>query len=183
MQLLRNNKIKIFLTVFLVYLFYIAPDYFAAYTNRHVILAKSVVDDKVFNIDQYYKHTRDRAVYDGHYYVGGAPGLGLIAVPIYAALKPLIGLIPETFYQATEFGILNLCFTLFLSILPGTLLSVLLYDLLKSFKLRKKERILTVFAFSFGTLTFFYSTKFAAHVMAALMLFSAFYILFKNGFP
>ena len=179
MNFFRNTKVKIFLTVFLVYLFYIAPDYITANTNRYIDLTKAIVDDKTFNIDRYYKNTMDCSFYMGHYYVGAAPGLSLMAVPVYIVLKPLSNLMSETLYQDLEFNILNLFFIFFLSILPGALIAVLLYEILSEFNLKKKEKMLIIFTSSFGTLLFFYSTKFMAHTMGAFMLFSAFYILFR----
>lgn len=183
MKILRSNKSKIFLTVFLVYLFYIAPGYLTAGTNRYIILAKSIVDDQTFTVDKYYKMTRDYAPHKGHYYVGAAPGLSLMATPIYAALKPLFALMPEAVYKDLELNLLNLFFAFFLSVLPGALIAVLLYDLLGEFNLKEKERILIILASSFGTILFFYSTKFLAHVMATFLLFNAFYMFFrfKNG--
>ena len=179
MKALRNNKIKIFLTVLLVYLFYTSPAYLTANTNRFIVLTKSIVEDQTYRIDKYQHTTRDVAIYNGHYYAGAAPGLGLLAVPVYAISRPLLNLVPKTIYQEIEFNMLNLLFTFFLSILPGAFLAVLLYDLLQDFNLKEKERILLVFASSFGTLLFFYATKFMAHVMGAFLVFSAFYILFK----
>ena len=181
MEIFRNNKIKIFLTVFLVYLFYIAPDYVNAYTNRCLFLTKAVVDDHTFAIDKYCENTRDKVLYKGHYYVGGAPGLGLMATPLYAILKPLFKfIIPGNIYQDQELEILNLVFTFFLVLLPGALIAPLLYDLLREFDLKKKERLLIVFAASFGTILFFYSTRFMGHGTGAFMLFLPFYILFKS---
>ena len=179
MRALRSNKVKIFLTVLLVYSFYIAPDYITATTNRYIDLTKAIVDDKTFNIDKYYGNTRDWSFYKGHYYTGAAPGLSLMAVPIYIALKPLFKLIPKVIYQDLEFNILNLFFSFFLAVLPGALIAVLLYDLLHEFNLKEKEKILITFISSFGTILFYYSTRFTAHITAVFMLFSAFYILFK----
>ena len=179
MKALRNNQTKIFLTVLLLYMFYISPAYLNANTNRFIVLTKSIVDDKTFAIDKYYETTCDRAFYKGHYYTGAAPGMSFLAAPIYFVLKPFISFINPRIYENIEFSTLNLFFTFFLSILPGAALSVLLYNILSEFKLKEKEKLLIVFTSSFGTLLFFYSTRFFAHVMSAFLMFSAFYILFK----
>lgn len=179
MRFFRNNKVKIFLTVFLVYLFYTSPGYLSANTNRFIALTKSIVDDKTFAIDKYHNMTCDKAFYDGHYYAGAAPGLGFLAIPVYLASKPLLDLIPTKIYKNIEFNMLNLFFTLFLSVLPGAIIAVLLYDILLEFNLRKEDRLLIVFASSFGTLLFFTSTRLFAHTMSTFLMFAAFYILFK----
>lgn len=178
MKALRNNKVKIFLTVLLVYLFYISPAYLTANTNRYIALAKVVIDEKTFTIDSYSWCTRDRASYNGHCYVAAAPGLGLTAVPVYIGLKPFLHFLSDDFYKDEGFSILNLFFSFFFAVLPGAIIAVLLYNLLQTLNLKEKERMLIVFASSFGTLLFFYSTKFMAHTMGAFTLFSAFYMLF-----
>lgn len=177
---MRNNKTKIFLTVLLVYLFYIAPSYVTAGTNRYIALTKSVVEDKIFNIDKYMGYTCDKGSYGGHYYIGAAPGLSLLAAPFYVILKPLLRSIPQAIYQNFEFSILNLFFAFFLSVLPGTVIAVLLYDLLQKFDMKEKERVLTVFICAFGTILFYYSTRFLSQTLGAFALFSAFYILFRS---
>ena len=180
MQILRNTKVKIFLTVLLVYLFYIAPGYVTAGTNRYIILTKSIVEDRTFVIDKYSDHTRDKAFFKGHYYIGAAPGLSLLAAPLYVILKPVLSAIPQAIYQNFEFSILNLFFAFFLSVLPGAIIAVLLYDLLQKFDMKEKERILTVFICAFGTIFFYYSTRFLSQTLGAFALFSAFYLLFRS---
>jgi len=82
MQIIRKNKIKIFFTVLVVYLFYLAPGYLSSNVTRNIDLAKAMVDDRTFAIDKYVGNTRDWARYEDHYYAGGAPGLGIMAAPL-----------------------------------------------------------------------------------------------------
>lgn len=171
---------KVFFTVFLVYLFYIAPDYLTANSNRYIDLTKAIVDDRTFVIDKYYQNTRDWGVYDGHRYMGAAPGLGFMAVPIYVALKPLLGIIASGAYSALEFNILKLFFSFFLSLLPGAAITALLYNILKKFDLKEKERLLITFGTAFGTLLFYYSTRFMAHSMGTFLLFAPFCMFFNK---
>lgn len=177
-----NIKSKIFLTVFLVYLFYIAPGYLSANTYRYLDLTKAIVDDHTFAIDKYYKNTCDYGEYKGHNYIGAAPGLSLMAIPIYIISKPFLKIIPNLIYQDLEFSILNLIFSIFLTLIPSAVMATLLYGILLEFDLKEKDRLLIVFGFAFGTITFFYSTVFMAHIMGTFMLFSAFYITFKYKF-
>jgi len=180
--LFKSVKVKIFLTVFLVYLFYIAPNYIAANTYRYVMLARAVADDGTFNIDKEADNTRDRSSYGEHYYIGAAPGLGLTAVPLYMVLKPVIGAMPGVVYRDHGTSVLNLFFTFFFSLLPGALIAVLLYEVLQQFELDDNDRILIVLASAFGTILFYYSTKFTAHTMGAFLLFSAFHIFFISRY-
>src|SRR3989338_228085 len=92
-------KFKIFLTVLLVYLFYIAPEYLTANTTRYIILTKSIVEDKVFYIDKYHELTRDKGFYEGRCYIGAAPGLSFMAIPLYLIVRPLVVSLPAAVYQ------------------------------------------------------------------------------------
>ena len=163
-----------------MYLFYIAPEYLTANTTRYIILTKSIVEDKVFYIDKYHELTRDKGFYEGRCYIGAAPGLSFMAIPLYLIVRPLVVSLPAAVYQDLGFNILNIFCTLFLSILPGAAISVLLYGILQQFDLKKKERLLIVFTSAFGTILFYYSTRFTAHSAGAFLLFSGFYILLKD---
>lgn len=178
-NLIKRIEFKIFITVLSVYLFYIAPGYSSSNTTRYIMLAKAVVNDKTFAIDNEYEGTRDWSYYNGHHYVGAAPGLGLMAAPAYFLSRPLLKILPVAGNHEMEYGILSLFFSFLFAALPGAIIAVLLYSLLKEFNLRENEKLLLVFASAFGTILFYYSTRFLAHVMGAFLLFGAFYILFK----
>jgi len=179
MQIIRKNKIKIFFTVLVVYLFYLAPGYLSSNVTRNIDLAKAMVDDRTFAIDKYVGNTRDWARYEDHYYAGGAPGLGIMAAPLYFVIKPFINFMAGTKFHGLEINILNIFFTLILSTLPGAVLAVLFYDFLAEFRLKEAEKRLLVFTLAFGTLLFYYSARFVFHTFAAFALFSSFYIIFK----
>lgn len=178
MRLLRKTKVKIFLTVLIVYLFYISPDFFGDTTNRYIVLTKAIVDDKTFRIDKNFRYVRDIAPFQGHYYVGAGPGPAFLAAPFYTALKPALAKIAETRYAGLTENIINAWLIIFLGVLPGALIAVILYDILSRFALSEKEKLLSVFSLSFGTIVFYYSTKFTPHVLGAFLLLYAFYVLF-----
>lgn len=59
--------------------------------NSRFNLTRAIVDDGTVRIDRYAENTGDYAEIDGHIYTDKAPGLSLMAVPIYAltsALEP-----------------------------------------------------------------------------------------------
>ena len=182
MKLLRDNRVKIFFTVTLVYLFYISPGDLPALTTRYIVLTKAIVDDGEFYIDKYDDSMRDVAPLSYHTYIGAAPGPSFVAIPFYIAIKPVISLVSKTRFSGLTDNLINICFIFFLSVLPGSLTAVFLYNILGSFKLLEREKILTVFACSFGTILFYYSTRLSAHVLGAFLVIAAFYILqkFKN---
>ena len=158
-------KTKIFITVFLVYLFYAAPNFTSANTVRYFELTKSIVETKTFEIDP--ASTIDRAVYKGRCYISAAPGLSFMAVPVYY------------FMQGMDTKIVQMVYIILFSCLPAALIPVMLYDMLGQ-KVDAKKRLLIVFVSSFGTILFFYSTRFMCHASSTFLIFAGFYFLFKE---
>ena len=67
--------------------------------NSRFDLLRAILDQHTLRIDAYHENTQDKAVYQGHYYSDKAPGLVLMAVPVAAALRPLLrvpGLDPQS---------------------------------------------------------------------------------------
>jgi len=74
-------EVKIFLTLFLLYSFFI---YWATWNeDTRFFLTRAIVDENRFEIDTWYNQTGDRAFYDGHYYSDKDPGLSYLASPVY----------------------------------------------------------------------------------------------------
>lgn len=171
---MKTTKSKLFLTLFLVYLFYLSPNYRSAHTERYIALTKAIVDNHTFLTGP---ATPDYAIYKGRYYIGAAPALAFLSVPIYIALRPVKSL---PFYPNFEGEILRFFFILFLPFACGIAIALLLYDILGGFDVEEKGKILITLASSFGTILFIYSTRYATHTISAFALFSAFYILFRD---
>src|ERR671932_37891 len=55
--------------------------------NSRFDLIVALVDDHTFAIDAYVANTGDYAAYDGHYYSDKAPGMALLGLPVYMALR------------------------------------------------------------------------------------------------
>jgi len=177
---MKKTGLRIFITVLIVYLFYAAPGYLTSNTYRYIALTRSIVEDHTFNIDKYRGKTRDWGRVNGHHYVGAAPGLSMAAVPIYALVKPLISVMNLQDKEPLEYGLLHLILLFFFGILPGALTAYLVYRISGLFALEKPKRVITAFAFSFGTIMFFYSTRFMSHAFSTFLAFLSFYLLITS---
>lgn len=188
-ELLRKKEVKIFLTIWFIFIFFIS-NYGGNYmANSMLYQTMSIIDRGDFIIDDYVKEGCkesgcDHSFYDGYFYSGEPPGNSIIALPIYFIFKPIFKLIiPEMFLDYSHLRLsvifLNILATIFIPSLLSALLGVLIYKILKYFTKNKKKRLIVTFLFSFGTLFFMYSTGYYSRVMASFFLFLSFYLLFK----
>lgn len=92
---LKSKELKLFLTVWLVYIFYLQMFGSSCMANSQSALTAAIVNEGRFEIDTYYKVSCDIAFYNEHYYSGQSPGISFISVPIYAASKPIFYLLPQ----------------------------------------------------------------------------------------
>ena len=67
---------------------FVSYGYFAqggsANPNSRYNLTRSIVERGALNVDPYHTNTIDKSFHDGHHYCDKAPGLSLVAVPVYA---------------------------------------------------------------------------------------------------
>lgn len=180
---LSKTDTKIFLTIFLVYLFFIS-DYGGNWMADSLIdSAMAFVDTGSFIIDDYIKAPQDNAFFNGHYYSGFAPGASFLVMPLYLLVKPLLNLLPSSIFGFTQLQfkviIMNILATVFLTIPASALLSVLIYRFLDNFTTRKKHKLLITFFFAFGTIIFVHSTGFYRRPITLFLAFLSFYIMYK----
>src|SRR3989344_3807368 len=184
MKFLRKTEVKLFFTIFLVYLFFLS-DYGGNWMADSIIdSAMAFVDTGEFIVDNYIKGPQDNAFFKGHHYSGFAPGASFLVMPLYLIFKPLMNIfLPTLLFNYSQIQIkvilMNIIATIFLTIPSSTLLSVLLYRFLGYFTENKKDKIWISLFFSFGTLIFVYSTGYYRRPIAILLCFLAFYLLYK----
>ena len=58
--------------------------------NSRFDLLRAILDQHTLRIDAYHSNTKDKALFQGHYYSDKAPGVVLLAIPAVAALRPLL---------------------------------------------------------------------------------------------
>ena len=59
--------------------------------NSRFNLVRSIVEQHTIVVDDYVHNTGDIAMRDGHHYCDKAPGVSILAVPVYAAVHPFAG--------------------------------------------------------------------------------------------
>jgi hypothetical protein len=154
--------------------------------DTRIFLAASIVDRGQLNIDPYAQYTGDKAAFNGHYYSDKAPGSSLLAVPAYALVKltlfqgktPYLQLLSDSDEQRTDF-LARYLITLLLVGLPSALLGGLFFRFLAYFGLGPRGRLLLTLGYGLGTIAFAFSSVFFGHQIVALLLFAAFYLLFR----
>ncbi|MBM3264276.1 MAG: hypothetical protein FJY97_12745 [candidate division Zixibacteria bacterium] len=193
------------LTCLSIYFFHLGP-LPGVNENRYIDQTRSIVEDGVFHIDRYHFNTIDKGEINGHYYPTAPPGLSLFSVPIYLIVKEIFEISPIVLfknfdvkayirvflgnpdapdyfiekYPFFEFLVCHILFTIFLCCLPALGIIVLLDKALEIFTplATAIQRVWILFSFAFGTLMFFYSTRFFAHALSTFMLFAAFLLIY-----
>ncbi|MBM3264618.1 MAG: hypothetical protein FJY97_14490, partial [candidate division Zixibacteria bacterium] len=193
---------RLFLTVWLVCLFHLAP-LTGANENRYLDLVRSIVDEGRFEIDTYHYNTIDKSYRDGHYYAGAAPGPAFLAAPVYLIFRAadpflpasLFGQFdkashirgylkghdaPDAFVAAYPFGkflLSHLLLTASTCSLFAALIAVVLYRISRQVGRSTTESLFIGLACVFGTTIFYYSTRLYPHVLGAGFAFFAFALI------
>lgn len=188
-DLFKRTEFKLFLTIWLIYIFFInsyGGDYM---TDSTLSSTLSLVDKGTFIVDDYVKEGCkqttgcDYSYYNSHFYSGYAPGMTLLAVPLYIISKPLFYLIPHNFlgYPDNQMKLifLNFLATIFISSLLSALMTIMVYDITQYFTKNKYHRLISSLVLSFGTLLFIYSTEYYDGTVSTFFIFLSFYLLFK----
>ena len=187
-NLFTKTEFKVFLTIWIVYIIFMTN--FGGNFMADSMLAgtMSIVDDGTFKINDFVseicKETGcDHVLYKGNYYSGFAPGLSIIALPVYLLFYYPINFLPDNFLGNPKFELklilLNILSTIFISSLLSALTAVLLYRISEYFKIGEKYRLSGTFIFSFGTLFLLYSTGYYARIIASFFSILSFYYIIK----
>lgn len=191
MKLLKTKGFKIFLTIWIIYIFFLSHYSGSWMADSMIHSSMAFVDNGNFITDDYIKESCrlpengcDEAFYKGHFYSGFGPGASILAMPLTFIFKTVLNPI---LYKITGIElsiqfktiILNILNTIFVSSLLSALLSVILYKFLDYFIKEEKFKLLITFLFAFGTIFFIYSVEYSSRVMAGFFLFLSFYLLFK----
>ena len=139
--------------------------------NSRFNLVRAIVEEHTIVVDDYVRNTGDIAIRDGRNYCDKAPGVSILAVPVYAAVHPFAGgqrprgrLINAAAYLATVWAVS----------IPSALAVAMLYRLAVMIGAPAAASAGVTIAYAFGTLAFPYSTLFYGHQLAAAVLIIAF---------
>lgn len=199
-QLMNRRAVEtiLFLTLLMcdVYFFPRWADW--SQTSR-LDLTLAIVDQGTLSIDDYYHNTGDYALFEGRRYLDKAPGPSLLAVPIYAAIRPILrsapvqtllerlahqpafadtlreggtGLLTEKVY----FAIVLYIVTIALSAIPSAVLGVLVFRMAGQLGANPAWSAAVALIYGLATNAFPYSGNFFSHQLTAFLLFGAFFL-------
>jgi hypothetical protein len=186
-QSTRTQRIGFAFFWFLVvcYGFFVASD--ANWnTESHLYPAFSAIDHRTLRIDAYHQRLGDKALWKGHYYSDKAPGLSLLAIPVYGSLRfampsqqgKAYEVYPHQRYAVPRSTMyIRYAITYILIILPSALFAVLYWLFLMRF-VAPGWAIALAAVYALGTIAFAFSVRFYSHQLTAVLLFSAFMLIF-----
>lgn len=186
--------------LFLMVFAYTPPRWQDWNQNSRFDLTRAIVDQGTVRIDDYAENTGDYAVVDGHIYTDKAPGLSLLAVPVYAmtvhVLNPLgLSDITNRLGQSSAFsdtltpggeGIdenrVEIAVALYIATLvtvsmPAALMLVLLAMMVDRLAGCRTAGVLTALIIGLATPVFAYSQAFYGHIPAAFCVVAALALL------
>lgn len=196
----RWSAVILFLILLVSYAYFF-PRWADPNQNSRLDMVVAIVEDGVFQIDNYVANTVDYAKVGGHYYSDKAPGTAILGIPIYAAIKSFLdmpvmnGLVQRLennqafkatlredgtgiLEQKVRFAVAQVVLTFVISTLPTALLGVLLFLFAGRFTSSNGPRLAVVLAYGLLTPAFAYADAFYGHQLAAFLLFTAFYLVF-----
>jgi hypothetical protein len=188
----RRERIGLafFWLVILAYGFFI-PSILSWNTESHLYPAFAIVDHHTVRIDAYQQGLGDKSFSRGHYYTDKAPGLSFLAVPVYAGMRlafphvkvqgfRLYKHIKNYYYIPQDLTYLRYGITYLLVSLPSAILAVLLWMFLMRVTGDTGRSLAVAATYALGTIAYVYSIWYFSHQICAVLLFSAFLLLFYH---
>lgn len=192
----RAHAVRIFLILLACYV-YTFPRWADWNQNSRLDLTVAIVEHGTLSIDCCVSNTGDFAYYDGHTYSDKAPGLSLLAVPVYAlfstatawgpAERRLMHMAESDALAATlradgtglradklRFALALTAATVLIVAVPAAVLGAVMFRFLHGFTAAAAPRAIVVLAYGLGTIAFPYAGAFYAHQLVAALLFFAF---------
>lgn len=116
----------------------------------------------------------DLSIFNGRYYPSKAPLMSVAGVPIYAALRAVLGGTQNAVSELAQVYFSRLCLTVF----PTLVLLILLRRFLRAYATPVTADAVVI-TYAMGTLAFSYSLLFMSHQPSAVLLFGSFYGLWR----
>jgi len=142
--------------------------------NAHFDLTRAIVEQHTLVLDDYVANTGDWSVANHHYYSNKAPGVGLLAVPVYAAVHPL------AHGQRVRGWVVHLgayLSTVICVALPAAVAVAMLFRVAVVMGAPMAAAAALCAAWAFGTLALPYATLLYSHQLTASLLFTGFGLL------
>jgi hypothetical protein len=145
--------------------------------NSRFNLVRAIVEQRSLQIDDYLGNTGDYSVRAGHFYCDKAPGLSILAVPVWASVHPFAHgrrprgrLIHLGAYLSTLWGVA----------LPAAVGVAMLFRIAVRWGASQAAAALLAVAYAFGTQALPYSTLFYSHQLVAGLVLLALAILVEG---
>jgi hypothetical protein len=174
-SILRRPETALFVLAFGVYAYFFQAGGWNQ--NSRFALVRAIVEQRTLAIDDYAYNTRDLAFFRGRIYSEKAPGLSMLAVPVWAALHPLAHgerprgrLVHLAAYLATVLTVS----------LPSAVAVVLLFRIGVRLGTPPAASAAVAAAYAFASLALPYATLFYAHQTVAALLLGAFALVFEG---
>lgn len=175
----RSLILRLFFTIWVIYLFHFSPT--PCNAPRFVYLTMSLVEQGSVRTDLY--HDADLIPYRRHYYISTNPGMSFIAAPFYAIVYHLIyRWVPKTFFLSHE--TIHFLLAHFVSFASTSALCSALTALLLALFIHKRTQklwraLLGASLYAFGSIAFFFSTRFNQNIAIAFCSFLMFILIFE----
>jgi hypothetical protein len=149
--------------------------------NSRFDLVRAITNEHTLSIDPFMHSTGDKAFFEGHYYSDKAPGLALTAVPLVAAVRPLLrafGGDPETY---GGLALLSYLSTVLTAGLFTALAGVSLFTLCVELGASREGALFAALTFGLATPIWTLATIFIAHAFSAALLLFALHAATRIG--
>jgi len=149
--------------------------------NSRFDLVRAITNEGTLSIDPFKHSTGDKAFRDGHYYSDKAPGIALTAVPLVAAVRPIMhafGGDPETY---EGLALLSYLATVVTAGLFTALAGVSLFSLCVELGASPGGALFAALTFAFATPIWTLATIFIGHSFSAAFLVFAFAAAMRVG--
>jgi hypothetical protein len=196
----NRHYLALFLVVLSCYAYFL-PRWADWNQNSRFDLIVALVDNHTFAIDSYVANTGDYAAYDGHYYSDKAPGMALLGVPIYAALRHFMPPALMTRLDTTASTTAALAATLnptgtgvqsqklwffvalvvvdfIVGVVPAAVLALIVFWMVGQLGGGHSEQWVASILYALATCAFAYANSLVGHQTSAFLLFVGFAVLF-----
>lgn len=199
---LQLRQRVILIVLFMICYSYVLPRWSDWSQNSRLDLVLALADDGAVSIDRYIANTGDYALYNGHAYSDKAPGVALIALPVYIALRPVLnhpslrshlqslassGALASTLRaegtglneEKVRFALVQYALTILSITVAAALFSVVFYGALRHIQIDSAPALLGVLAYGLGTTAVPYAGNLYSHQLVAVLLFGAFSLAWR----
>jgi hypothetical protein len=177
--MIKNQKSALLVFLLLAFTYgYYAHDP-GANGNSRLDLTFAIVQEGRLTIDSYHDQegtqTIDKAFFNGHYYSDKAIGTSLLGVVFYTPMYWLMKL----FSFELELRQIKYLLTFLVIGLPSAITGCLLYLLCEIISKSKMRAFVAALSIMLGTMCLPFSAIFFGHQLAAALLFSSFFLIFR----